>query len=181
MATPFRTTIACGGLVAIVVLAGCQRGHSVATNHPAAVAATFATSPSPPPRTAPDFGGITTKHVEVTATGPTLRAAVDNAIRLGIQQINGERADTTNARLDTGLSLRSGDNQVSVDSKAYADLVRTATSGAVTNFQILSQKQTNAPVSQDKESLKASSGASWSSGNVDAAANASAFAGAAPA
>lgn len=177
----FRTTLICGTLVAVVAIAGCQRGQPVGTSHPAATIAPAAGAAKSSPRAAPDFGGVTKKHVEVTATGPTLQAAVDNAIRLAIEQVNGERVDAMSAKLDAGASLQSGDNQLSIGSKAYADFVRSATSGAVANFQILSQKQTNVPASSDKESLKASTGASWSRGNVDATAGASAEGGGATA
>ena len=41
-------------------------------------------------RAKPDFGGVTSEHVEVSATGPTIEAAVNNAVRLAVEQVNGK-------------------------------------------------------------------------------------------
>ncbi|WP_377710142.1 CsgG/HfaB family protein [Paraburkholderia denitrificans] len=104
------------------------------------------------------------QHVEVTATGSTLQVAVNNAIRLAIEQVNGKRIDAASLQVATNASGGAAD----VSSPAYAEMIASATSGAVSHFQILSQKQISTPTSTDEESLKASQGASWNKGSVDA-------------
>lgn len=162
-------------IVAALFLTGCQ--HQNAATAPAAPAnvATASTVTAVPAKTTPaafhtkpDFGGVTTQHVEVTATGSTLEGAVDNAIRLAIEQVNGKRVDAVNLQVNVGMSNGHAD----VASAGYANLVASATSGAVSHFQLLSQKQVDRPTTSDEESLKASQGASWSKGNVEASASA---------
>jgi hypothetical protein len=163
---------ACGSLLAVTSLSACQQHESapasptapaVLATNPAATASAAAPKS---PRANPDFGGVTSQHVETTATGPTLQTAVDNALRLAVEQVNGKRVDGGTLQ----LSANAGNGDVT--SPAYANWVASATSGAVTHFQLLSQKQVNVPTSTDEQSLKASQGASWNRGNVDASASA---------
>jgi hypothetical protein len=85
--------------------------------------------------------------------------------------------DAGTLQFGAGMSASAGGQSVDVSSAAYANWVTSATSDAVSHFQLLSQKQVNTPTSTDEESLKASQGASWNKGNVDASANANAAAG----
>lgn len=167
----------CGSVLAVTCLVACQQHKAapasptaqvVVAAHPA-VAASAAAPRSP--RANPDFGGVASQHVEATATGPTLQTAVDNALRLAVEQVNGKRVDGGT------LQLNANAGNVDETSPAYANWVASATSGAVTHFQLLSQKQVNVPTSTDEQSLKASQGASWNRGNVDASASADASAG----
>lgn len=175
MIKSIHCTLAYGGLIAALCLVGCQHQDSpTATAKVAATASALAPAPTNPVsksvRSKPDFGGVGSQHVEVTATGPTLETAVDNAIRVAIEQVNGKRIDAASLQLSGGENGQADD----VASPAYANLVASATSGAVSHFQLLSQKQVNTPKSSDEETLKASQGASWSKGNVDASASANA-------
>lgn len=175
----------CGGLLLATSLIGCQRqasSPSAAQSSKAMPSNAQASTPAPQTtpksfRANPDFGGVKTQHVEVTATGPTLEGAVDNAIRLGIEQVNGKEVDAGTVQLEAGLSAGNDGQRVDVSSTAYANSVASATSGAVTHFQLLSQKQVNRPTSTDEQALKASQGASWDKGKVDASANVDASAG----
>lgn len=171
-----RTCI-CGPLVigtVAIVLAGCQHHPTGTAAVPAPSAAVHAQSAHPgAPVKAPDFGGVTTKHVEVTATGPTLQAAVNNAIQLAIQQINGVRVAARTAQASLATTLQANGQQANVSSAVYANLVATATNGAVTNFQLLSQRQIHIPVSTDQEQFSAKHGASWNRGDVNAQSSAS--------
>ncbi|MGF6609352.1 curli biogenesis system outer membrane secretion channel CsgG [Paraburkholderia sp. WSM4175] len=166
--------VTCGVIVAAILLAACQKKttDNEAVSAPAAstVQQAAAAPASAPLRAKPDFGGVTTQHVEVTATGPTQEAAVNNAIRLAIEQTNGKRIDSASVQVNTGSSGKGTE----VSSPAYAELVASATSGAVSHFQILSQRQISAPTSTDEENLKASQGESWNKGNVDASASSNA-------
>lgn len=165
------------GLLAALFLAGCQHQNAAPASDKAADLATTSsvlTAPGKEPpkalRSNPDFGGVASQHVEVTATGATLESAVDNAIRLAVEQVNGKRIDAASLQLSVGASNGNAD----VTSAGYANIVASATSGAVSHFQLLSQKQVNLPSSSDEESLKASQGASWNRGNVEASASADA-------
>lgn len=182
MTRPSCFTLIGGGLLAIAFLAGCQK--QAGTNPPAASAAItqpmLAKAGSAPAsrslRDKPDFGGVTTQHVEVSATGPTLESAVDNAIRLAVEQVNGKRVDAASLQMNVGAGTAGAGEPVDVTSSGYANWVASATSGAVNHFRLLSQKQINIPRSTNEESLKASQGASWNKGQADASAEASASA-----
>ena len=177
MTRHFHCSYVIGGLVTALCLSGCQ--HQDAAPAPTqtakvAAASSVATDSSKEApknlRSNPDFGGVTTQHVEVTATGASLESAVDNAIRLAIEQVNGKRVDAASLQ----LSVRGNSGEADVQSAGYANMVASATSGAVSHFQLLSQKQVNLPTSSDEQSLKASQGTSWNKGNVDASASANA-------
>lgn len=163
-----------GGLLSVMLLAGCQNhGQEAAVPSPSAKVTSVATTapislPSPKPtslRGKPDFGGVSSQHVETTATGPTLQSAIDAALRLAIEQVNGKTLTATST------SIQSNED---VSSAAYADAISSATAGAITHFKLISQKQVNTPTSTDEEQLKASRGASWNKGSVDASASQSA-------
>jgi hypothetical protein len=171
--------LAAGGVLVMATMLGCQQQDAsqskVSTSATAtvpAVASTLANKPVTETfRRNPNFGGVATQHVEVTATGDTLEGAVDNAIRLAVEQVNGKRVNAASYHLDAGAHVTADGESAKVDSSAYANWVASATSGAVSHFQLLSQKQINQPKSTDEESLKASQGASWNRGNVDASAS----------
>lgn len=177
MTKSIYSKLAYSGLVAALCLAGCQNKESSTASTKVATAASALTpaganTVTKSARGNPDFGGVSSQHVEVTATGPTLETAVDNAIRLAIEQVNGKRVDAATLQLGSGESRQANN----VGSPAYANLVASATSGAVSHFQLLSQKQINTPKGSDEEALKASQGASWNKGKVDASATANASA-----
>lgn len=175
MRTGFRTSLVLGTLASAIVLVGCQR-HSASPPQMAASGASAAAPVHPNSRVpvkAPDFGGVTTKHIEVTATGPTLEAAVNNAIQLAIQQVNGVRLAARTRQASLTTTLQANGQQADVSSAAYANLVATATHGAVTNFRLLSQQQARVPISTDQEHLNAKHDASWSRGDVNARPSAS--------
>ena len=175
-----------GVIVIAVLFAGCQKtasdtatATSAASSSAASASVDSAASAvqsanaapvSAAPRGKPDFGGVTTQHVEVTATGPTQEAAINNAIRLAIEQVNGKRIDAASFQVNTTASA----NNAGSGAPGFAEVVATATAGAVSHFQILTQKQVNTPKSTDDESLTASQGASWNKGSVDASATSNA-------
>ncbi|WP_158543225.1 CsgG/HfaB family protein [Dyella psychrodurans] len=184
MSVHSRYVLLGGSLLVALSMTGChQKSDDSASTpaHSATVASATSAKPAPsaaqPLRTNPDFGGVTTQHVEVTATGTTLENAVDNAIRLAIEQVNGKKIDAGSLQMNAGMTVAADGQGVDVTSSAYANWVASVTSGAVSHFQLISQKQVNVPTRTDEESLKASQGASWNKGSVDASANASAAAG----
>lgn len=165
-----RQALCYGGLGAFVALASACR-HEV-TPPPAAAQPPVATTAQSPasPRAKPDFGGVASEHVETSATGPTLEAAVDNAIRLAVEQVNGKTVGGGTAQFSVDGRMTADGSSVDVQSSAYAQWLTTRTSGVVTNFRILSQEQTERPSNTDEQTLKASQGESWSTGKLDASA-----------
>jgi curli biogenesis system outer membrane secretion channel CsgG len=139
------------------------------------VAAT--TQAAAPIRTKPDFGGLTSEHVEASATGPTLEAAIDSAIRLAVEQVNGKTVSGGAAQLSLDSQLAVNGEHIDVHSSTYAQWLATRTSGVVTNFRILSQEQLEHPLSTDEQNLKATQGESWNKGTLDASAQDDASAG----
>jgi curli biogenesis system outer membrane secretion channel CsgG len=121
-------------------------------------------------RTKPDFGGVTTEHMEASATGPTLEAAIDNAIRVAVEQVNGKTVSAGTSQLSLDGELASGSVHIDVHTSAYAQWLATRTSGVVTNFRILSQQQSERTSATDEQTLKATQGASWNQGKLDASA-----------
>lgn len=174
MRTRLCTPLVAGTFASAIALAGCQH-HPAGTAVAPAPKAVAHTQPGHPaaPIKAPDFGGVTTKHVEVTATGRTLQAAVNNAIQLAVQQVDGVRVAARTAQASLSTTLQANGQQANVSSAAYSNLVATATNGAVTNFQLLSQQQVRSPLSTDHEHLSAKHGASWSRGDISAHSSAS--------
>lgn len=170
-----RLLLRCGGLmVAMAVVSACHHEEAAEPNHAETANATSTATTPVPVRAKPDFGGVGSEHIEVVATGPSLEAAVDNAIRLAIEQVNGKAVTGAQLQFDTGGSLTDNGSQTNFGSSQYAQWLATRTSGAVTNFRILSQEQTSRPLNSVEEHLEASRGESWNKGNIDASAEASA-------
>ena len=92
-------------------------------------------------RGTPDAGKV--EHVAVTASGrgPTVATAVDQAIKLAIQQVNGKTMDMSALQFQAGMTVAVGDETVDVGSAAFAEFVATQSRGAVTGFKVLSQRQ----------------------------------------
>lgn len=167
----------CGGLLAAVTFMGaCHHDEAApkSTALPTKPVPAPATSAPSPIRAKPDFGGIGNEHVEVTATGETLEAAIDRAIRLAVEQVNGKTIAGGGVQLDAGGSLTASGHQMDYKSTQYAEWLATRTSGVVTNFRIISQEQLSHPLSTDEESLKATQGESWNKGGFDASEKSSA-------
>lgn len=140
---------------------------------PKAAVATTQVSPAipavpPAVRAKPDFGGVTTEHVEISATGQTLEVAVDNAVRLAVEQVNGKVVVSGTVAVDAGAALTSNGQHLDVQSSGFAQWLTTRTSGAVTHFRILSQEQVSKPLSSDEERLDVTKGESWNKGKFDA-------------
>jgi len=91
-------------------------------------------------RSTPDAGKV--EHVSVTASGrgPTVAAAVDQAIKLAIQQVNGKTMDMSALQFQAGMAVAFGEERVDIGSSAFAEFVATQSRGAVTGFQLVSQR-----------------------------------------
>lgn len=171
--------LAQGGLLAALLLASaCHKDEPApAAESPKPIGtASVATAP---PATAqipakPDFGGVSSEHIETTGAGPTLEAAVDNAIRSAIEQVNGKSMTSGSASLNYTAQLRAGGQSLDLQSNQFADWLASQSHGVVSHFRILSQQQVNQPTATDEQHLAATQGESWNKGSVEASEQASA-------
>ena len=85
-------------------------------------------------------GGVEKVSVQVTAQGPTLQSAVDAAIRLAIEQVNGKTMDASSESFQAGFVATVGGGNVDVGSAGFASYVETHSKGAISGFRILTQR-----------------------------------------
>lgn len=126
-------------LVLAMAVSGCSKKPAEA---PAAnVAPTSESAPAPNlARSTPDAGKIEYVSVMAGGRGPTVAAAVDQAIKLAIQQVNGKTMDMSAMQFQAGMAVALGEERVDIGSSAFAEFVATQSRGAVTGFQLLSQR-----------------------------------------
>ena len=93
-------------------------------------------------RTMPDSGGVTRVTVEARGVGGNEQVAIDRAIRLAYEQVNGKAFAAATAALDSEFYAKFGKMSVDGSAKGFADAVVTATSGAVSEFRILQSNRT---------------------------------------
>ena len=98
-------------------------------------------------RNAPDAGSIERVAVKATGQGPTVQVAVDQAIRLAYEQVNGKAFEAATVSVDAGFKGQFGDSSIEASSSAYADVIVTQTQGAVSDFRLLSQSESDGVVS----------------------------------
>jgi curli biogenesis system outer membrane secretion channel CsgG len=170
--------LARGGFLAALALASaCHKDEPAASAEPpkpAHTSSVAAAQPAANPIPAkPDFGGVTSEHIETTGAGVTLEAAVDNAIRTAIEQVNGKAMTSGSASLNYTAQLRAGGQSLDLQSSQFADWLATQSHGVVSHFRILSQQQVNQPTATDEQHLAATQGESWNKGSVDASEQAS--------
>ena len=92
-------------------------------------------------RTAPDAGGVERVVIQASGSGPTVQAAIDQAIRLAFEQVNGKSFHSTTANLEAKMTAQVNDWSMDAKASAFADLIVTETKGAVSDFRLLSQQQ----------------------------------------
>ena len=175
---PFRPSVRsasgwparCGVILATAILAACaKQGGSTAS--PVATAPTSGTPAAAGKpgsiRHAPQFGGVKTQQIVTTGTGPTVQAAVDNALQLAVDEVNGTRVGSwlgPGAQPPVPLSEDATPDQV----RAYAQWVASQTQGAVESFRIISQKRLAPNKVTTEQSLRATQGPSHDIGAVNA-------------
>ena len=131
-----------------VAISGCGKEPVQEALQPAAAAAVEEPSMA---RSAPDGGGVERVSVKATGQGPTVQVAVDRAIRLAFEQVNGKAFDAATLNVDAGFKGQFGDSSIEASSSAYADVILTQTQGAVRDFRLLSQSEADGVVNVEIE------------------------------
>jgi curli biogenesis system outer membrane secretion channel CsgG len=75
-----------------------------------------------------------------------VQVAVDRAIRLAFEQVNGKSFDAATLGIDAGITGQIDDRSFQASSSGFADLVYTETHGAVSEFRLLSQNEADGMV-----------------------------------
>lgn len=162
-----------GALLASAILAACSRQDASTAPGTSAVSRSGAAAPvaaavQGPPRSAPQFGGVKTQEIITTGTGPTVQAAVDNALQIAVEEVNGTRVNSVPASNGTA-PVELGEDATPDQIRAYASWVTAQTQGAIQGFRILSQKSLAPSKVTTEESLRARQGPSHDVGSVSAA------------
>jgi len=92
-------------------------------------------------RNSPDAGGVERIKVQASGKGENVQVAIDRAIRLAYEQVNGKAFDAATMSLDSKFKANLGDMSLDGGASGYADAIFTATSGSVSDFRILSQQE----------------------------------------
>jgi len=92
-------------------------------------------------RQAPDLGGVEKQYVEVEGVGATRAAAVDDALRLAIKQVNGLAIDASEANLNIATSVATSDGDVDITAASFASAVATQSHGVISDFKVLQDKK----------------------------------------
>ena len=118
-------------LVSLLGVTACSKPHSA--NGAAADGGKF--------RDAPDLGGVKSEYVEVEGVGATRAAAVDDALRLAIKQVNGVVVDASEAQANIATAITTSEGDVDIKAVSFAQAVATQSHGLISNFKII--KETN--------------------------------------
>ena len=105
---------------------------------------TIATAPATQPNLAqamPDFGSSEKVGTQSTGYGSTLSAAVDDAIRNAIRQVNGQTVDASTESFQQAIAVSIGEDAVQLSSAGFAQMIATHSKGAVTDFELISQEK----------------------------------------
>jgi curli biogenesis system outer membrane secretion channel CsgG len=86
----------------------------------------------------PDVGTIQHVQVSTVGIGATPDAAVQEALRLAVMEVNGETIDAGSIAAKFGLDVASGQTSESLRGSAFAEAVATRSKGTISNFKLLS-------------------------------------------
>lgn len=130
-------------VAACLVLAACDKQEPAPPPPPAAAAsasaAPVATAPAPAP--APmvaglDVGKVSTQSTRAPGAGKSLAAAVNDAIRTAILQVNGTAVDLSTEQFKFALDVATPYTETNIRATGFADVVRQQSRGALTGFKL---------------------------------------------
>lgn len=94
-----------------------------------------------PVRAMPDVGGVTTEKVTATGVGPTEGAAVDQALRMAIMQVNGHSVASEQIAATLQASAWLNEAKIDFGARQAVEVVSSRSNGAVTDFRITGRKR----------------------------------------
>ncbi|MDM4772958.1 CsgG/HfaB family protein [Solimonas sp. SE-A11] len=98
-------------------------------------------APATMAREMPDAGKLEQVAIQATGEGRSVQAAVDQAIQLAVEQVNGKSIDASATHYQAGVAIAVGSENIEIGTAAFQNLVSTRTRGVVSNFKILKQEK----------------------------------------
>ena len=90
-----------------------------------------------------DIGAVKDVYIEVEAIGRTLQEAIDNAIRLAVEQVNGKDVAIQQAQASYTSTIRIGDKNLNIAADALSSYALSVSGGSVSSFKLLEQKESS--------------------------------------
>lgn len=92
-------------------------------------------------REAPDFGAVVKEYTEAEGVGPTRAAALEDALRLAVKQVNGVSVQAAEIRIDSSLQMASSVGDFDMTATAFAQAVATESQGLISDMKILDERK----------------------------------------
>jgi len=127
--------LGCTGIA--LALTGCFKKEKPPVAPPATEAAPVAKTNANVVAPMPDAGKLGTTATTATGIGPNAAAAVDEAIKMAIKQVNGVSVDMSSDTLRSVLAVTVGKSGAEMQAKAFSDYVSQQSGGVVTNFKVI--------------------------------------------
>jgi Curli production assembly/transport component CsgG len=127
--------LGCTGVA--LAMTGCFKKEEVPTTPAAPVVAAPVAKPSAPVAAMPDAGKLTSVATTATGIGPNAAAAVDEAIKLAIKQVNGVSVDMSSDTYRSVLAVSVGKSGAELQAKAFSDYVSQQSGGGVSSFKVV--------------------------------------------
>ena len=146
-----RTNIATFILAGALALTACAK-----KNETKAVDSATTASEASPVTPLPDVGKIEHVQVFTQGIGATPDAAVQEALRLAVMEVNGESIDAGSIAVRFGLDVASGQTEESLRGSAFAEALASRSKGTISNFKLVSLIEPSAAGQPYKASIEAS-------------------------
>jgi curli biogenesis system outer membrane secretion channel CsgG len=146
-----RTRIAPLIVLSTLVLTACAK-----KNEPKAVESAASASAASPVAPLPDVGKVGQVKVSTQGIGATPDAAVQEALRLAVIEVNGESIDAGSVAVKFGLDVASGQTEESLRGSAFAEAVASRSKGTISNFKLVSLIEPTATGQPYKANIEAS-------------------------
>ncbi|WP_297575890.1 CsgG/HfaB family protein [uncultured Deefgea sp.] len=104
---------------------------------PPAAASAVQAQPTAPVAALPDAGKLSTEKTTATGVGPTAAAAVDEAIKMAIKQVNGVAVDMSSEQFKSTLALAIGKDAAQLQATAFSEYVAQQSGGVVSRFKVI--------------------------------------------
>ena len=138
-------------LAGVLVLTACAKKNDTKVVGPAT-----SVSQASPVAPLPDVGRIEHVPVSTQGMGATPDAAVQEALRLAVMEVNGESIDAGSLAVKFGLDVASGQTEESLRSSAFAEGIATRSKGTVSNFKLVSLVEPTSTGQPYKANIEAS-------------------------